>query len=145
MSLADDLAAEFVTRISRITTAAGFQTNIGQRVFEGRRRLDEGHAPCAVLVEGEDSPAGQQLGKVKNVIRYAVEGIAACDPDHPNVVGRAIVADLKKAIWGTDATLGRRALVLEYLGRTIAPREDGQSLVSAAVEFAVTVVEPVGE
>lgn len=141
MSIADTLAAQLVARVAAITVGNGYATDIGLRVFEGRRRLDESHIPCAVVVEGEDSPTSQQLGKIKNAVRYAVEGVASCDPDNPNIVGRAIVADLKKAIWGSDVTFGRTVISLEYLGRTIAPREDGQNTVSASVEFSVSYAE----
>lgn len=141
MTIADTLAADLAGRLANITIANGYATDIGLRVFEGRRRLDESHIPCVVIVEGEDSPAAQQMGKIKNVARYAVEGVAACDADNPNVVGRAIVADIKKAIWGGDITFGRTVVSLEYLGRTIAPREDGQETVSAAVEFSLSYAE----
>lgn len=141
MTLADTLAAELHARISTITIANGFNTDIGLHVLQGRRRLDESHIPCAVIVEGEDQPASQMPGKVKVVARYAVEGVAACDPDNPNAVGRAIVADIKKAIWGGDITFGRQVVAIEYLGRTIAPREDGLETVSAAVEFSLAYAE----
>ncbi len=141
MSIADTLAAELAARISAITVANGYATDIGLRVFEGRRRLDESHIPCAVIVEGDDAPSGQQIGKIKNVARYAVEGIAPCDADHPNVAGRAIVADIKKAIWGGDITFGRTIVSLDYIGRTIAPRDDGLETVSAAVEFSLSFAE----
>lgn len=140
-TLADDIAAEITARIAQISIANGYQTDIGLRLFQGRRRIDESHIPCAVIVEGEDSPSGQQNNKVKIEARYAVEGIAPCDPDNPNIIGRAIVADLKQAIWGSDPTFGRRVQQLQYLGRTIAPREDGISNVAAAVEFAVIYPE----
>lgn len=141
MTISDTLAAALATRLATIKVANGFNTDIGLRVFQGRRRLDESHIPCVVIVEGEDDPSEQQLGKIKNVARYAVEGVAACDPDNPNVAGRAIVADIKKAIWGADNKFGRTVIAMDYLGRTIAPREDGLDTVSAAVEFSLTYAE----
>lgn len=139
--LVDDIAADLAARIAGITVANGYRTDIGSTVFAGRRRLDDSHMPCAVIVEGEDTPTAQQPGKVRIEARYAVEGVAACDPDDPNDVGRAIVADIKQAIWGGDITFGRRVVSIDYRGRTIAPREDGAAMVSAAVEFSLSFAE----
>ncbi len=141
MNFYDELAVAIKARIQGISVANGYRTDIGLRVFDGRRRLDEGSLPCAVIVEEDDEPAGQQRANAKVVARFAVEGVASCDPDNPNVVGRDIVADIKRALWSGDLTFGNRAIAFEYGGRTIAPREDGLDQVSAAVTFSVTFAE----
>lgn len=148
MSLANAMAVEISNRISNILTANGFSTDIGQRNYRGRRRITEGDLPCAVLIERPDEPDKQAANKVKVLQRYILEGHAVCDPNNPNDTGHKIIADLKKAIFTGDITLdgrlaanGHKAFSLKYLGRSIAPREDGLSMVSANIEIGVEFVE----
>jgi len=95
-----------------------------------------------IAIDGHDAQGtiGRDHGEEERA-RYAVEGVASCDPDDPNDVGRAIVADIKQAIWSGDITFGRRVVSIDYRGRTIAPREDGAAMVSAAVEFSLSFAE----
>lgn len=142
MSTADKIAAELAARLAQITIANGYQTDIGLRVYDGRRNLDETHMPCVVMVEDDDDPAGMQAPNGKTSMPWLLEGHTACDPDHPNAAGRKIVADLKKAVFSGDLTFGdKRAVACRYGGRAIAPRADGLALVSASVTIVVDVVE----
>lgn len=142
MSTADKIAAELAARLAQITIANGYQTDIGLRVYDGRRNLDESHMPCVVMVEDDDDPAGMQAPNGKTAMPWLLEGHTACDPDNPNVAGRKIVADLKKAVFSGDLTFGdKRAVACRYGGRSIAPRADGLALVSASVTIVVDVVE----
>lgn len=142
MSTADKIATELAARLAQITIANGYQTDIGLRVYDGRRNLDESHMPCVVMVEDDDDPAGLQAPNAKTAMPWLLEGHAACDPDHPNIAGRKIIADLKKAVFSGDLTFGdKRAVACRYGGRSIAPRTDGLALVSASVTIVVDVVE----
>lgn len=142
MSTADKIAAELAARLAQITIANGYQTDIGLRVYDGRRNLDETNMPCVVMVEDDDDPAGMQAPNGKTSMPWLLEGHTACDPDHPNAAGRKIVADLKKAVFSGDLTFGdKRAVACRYGGRSIAPRTDGLALVSASVTIIVDVVE----
>lgn len=142
MSTADKIAAELAARLAQITIANGYQTDIGLRVYDGRRNLDESHMPCVVMVEDDDDPATMQAPNSKTAMPWLIEGHAACDPDNPNAAGRKIVADLKKAVFSGDLTFGdKRAVACRYGGRSIAPRTDGLALVSASVTIVVDVVE----
>ena len=125
MSIEDKIAAELAARVAQISIANGYRTDIGQQVFDGRRHLDETHMPCTVIFADDDDPAGAQ-----------------CDPDHPNVVGRKIVSDLKKAVFSGDLTFGdKRAVACRYGGRSSSPRPDGLALISANIVVVVDVVE----
>lgn len=142
MSIEDKIAAEFSARLAQITVANGYQTDIGLRVFDGRRHLDETHMPCVVIVADDDDPAGMQPPNAKTAMPWLLEGHMACDPDHPNVAGRKIVADLKKAVFSGDMMFGdKRVLACRYGGRSIAPRADGLSLVSANILVVIEVIE----
>lgn len=142
MSTADKIATELAARLAQITIANGYQTDIGLRVYDGRRNLDESHMPCVVMVEDDDDPAAMQAPNSKTAMPWLIEGHTACDPDNPNAAGRKIVADLKKAVFSGDLTFGdKRAVACRYGGRSISPRTDGLALVSASVTIIVDVVE----
>ena len=75
MSIANDIAQALATRVQSITTANGFNTNIGAKTMRGRRRIDPGHLPCAVLIERDDNPLDQtRSGDVKLAQKYIIEG-----------------------------------------------------------------------
>lgn len=142
MSIEDKIAAELAARVAQISIVNGYRTDIGQQVFDGRRHLDETHMPCTVIFADDDDPAGAQLPNSKTSLPFLLEGHAACDPDHPNVVGRKIVSDLKKAVFSGDLTFGdKRAVACRYGGRSISPRPDGLALISANIVVVVDVVE----
>jgi len=141
MSIANDFALGLTARIQQIRQINGFETDIGAHVFRGRRVPDEDKLPCAIVVEGEDRPADEQRGRVKIEARYQIEGHCQCDPDNPNDVANAMVADIKRAVFSGDPTFGKIIRDLRYGGRTINPREDGLSFVSASVEIVVTWAE----
>jgi hypothetical protein len=142
MSIEDKIAAELSARLAQITIANGYQTDIGLRIFDGRRSLDETQMPCVVLLEDDDEPAGMQAPNGKASLPWLIEGHTVCDPDHPNVAGRKIVADLKKAVFSGDLTFGdQRAIACRYGGRSISPRQDGLALVSANIVVVIDIVE----
>lgn len=148
MSLANDFALELAARVATISEANGFETDIGLLTMRGRRRIDQQQLPCAVIIERPDEPGDQKQGKVKIVQKYIVEGHAACDAANPNDMAHRIISDIKRAVFKGQLTIdgrlaanGHKAFELLYVGRNIAPREDGQAVVSAAVELSITYVE----
>ncbi len=148
MSKASDIAAALTERLEAIREEANCLTDIGRKVFRGKRKLDEGCIPCAVIVEGDDKVEGAQPGEVKLSQNYILEGHAKCDPDHPNDTAHKIIADLKKAIFSVERgeqKLGGICIRVAYKGRIISPREDGLDLVSAAIEIEVVFVEKLAE
>ncbi len=141
MTHARDIALALDTRLRGIAPAAGYRTPMGERVYRGRRRLNEEHIPCIVLIESDDEPQDHRPGRVKLAQRYLIEGHTPCDPDNPNDAAHDILSDLKRAIFAGDDTLGGLVRTLKYLGRSIEPREDGLSLVSASIEIEVDYIE----
>lgn len=147
MSTANDIALAISARIAQITTANGYATNIGARVLRGRRRLDPSMMPCAVIIERDDAVADFQPSnrdpRAKVRQPYILEGHTECDPDNPNDAGHLIIADIKRAIFSEEIRFGadQKVIQVRYVGRTIAPREDGVTVVAAAVEISVEYVE----
>lgn len=141
MSIASNFALGLTARLQLIRLANGYETDCGQVVFRGRRVPDENKLPCLVIVEGEDRPADEQRGRVKVEAPYQIEGHVVCDPDNPNDAAHAVVADIKRAVFSGDVSFGGIVRDLRYGGRSISPREDGLSIVSASVEIVVTWAE----
>lgn len=147
MSKAKQLAQAIYERIAAITIANGYNTDIGLKVFRGRRTADEKDVPMSFIVEGDDEVLEQKGNEVRIAVPFAVEGHTVCDPDNPNDAVHDIVADLKKAIFGGDRTFGglvrgpNGGQPLQYAGRTIGEREDGAKVVGAAILFKAEITE----
>jgi hypothetical protein len=141
---AADVSAEIHRRLQGITLANGCETDIGRDILLGRRKLPgDDRPPCIVVLEGTDDPKAQP-GRIPTVLvsqSYVIDGYDQCDPDNPNTKGHAIIRDLKRAIFATDATLGGAVRSVNYLGRDIGPRADGVALVQARILISVEYVE----
>lgn len=146
---AEAIAAEIKTRLLTLTVAQGAETDVGTVVYLGKRSIDKTQIPCCVLLEGDDAPerAGNQRLDYEIGQRYALLAYLPCDPDNPNTAAHAAIRDMKRAVFRTDGRAdhrwGNRVRGLEYLGRDIGPRADGEAFVLAIIEIAVTYVENV--
>ena len=151
---ARDLALHITTLLQGIRKANGYETDIGlNRVFRGKRKIDDTHVPCAVIIEGEDKPGGTQGAVSQQITQsYVLGGYEACDPDHPNDTAHQIIADIKKAVFSVvnptraeeisgSTTFGGRVKSVTYVGRDIGPRTDGGPIVFAVVHIDVVFVE----
>lgn len=141
MSAAQDIALKISDRLAAITIANGYATDIGLRVFRGRRRIDPDMVPCVVLIEGDDDVRSESLRSANIGQQYFIEGHDACDPDNPNDKGHEILADLKKAVFSGDTTFGRSIRKIDYKGRRIVPREEGITSVAASIHIEAQFVE----
>ncbi len=138
--------AEYLTQVlAGITKANGYNTDIGMRVFRGRRKIDESHLPCAVIIEGEDEPGDvDNRMEVRITQRYVLGGYDVCDPDQPNDTAHLIIKDIKKAMWNRNThgtNLGRRVRSFKYDGKDIGPRVDGEPVVFAVVHAKAVFAE----
>jgi hypothetical protein len=144
---ADEIVAELKARLAQITKANGFETDIGVTTFEGRVQVNDEDVPCSSIIEGDDtlitSPGRSALWKLDQ--NYVLVGYAQCDADNPGTTARAIIRDLKRAVFRSngkaDATFGGKVLEVNYRGRNIGPRADGVGIVMGLIEIAVVYVE----
>lgn len=153
LTRARDIALYITGLLAGISKANGFETDIGTQVFRGKRKIDDTHVPCAVLLEGEDKPGTEQSRGSQQITQsYVLGGYAECDPDNPNDMAHQIISDIKKAVFSnTDATrvdttmgtvsFGGRVKSVHYRGRDIGPRTDGVPIVFAVVHIDVVYVE----
>jgi hypothetical protein len=140
---AEDIAAEIKRRVALCTVAQGAETDLGTRVFQGRRAVDDSMPPCATIIEADDTPArGRVRDEYEISQRYIVFAYVPCAPDNPNIAAHAAIRDLKRAMFaGGDFRFGGLVKIVEYVGRDIGPRADGAAFVVAAIELVVTYVE----
>lgn len=141
MTTAAQVATAIFDRVSTISIANGYNTDIGLNVLRGRRRIDTSDLPCLTIIEGEDSPQAQTLRSVNISQRYYLEAQDECDPDHPNDKAHLLLKDLKRAVFGPDSDLTKTVKNVKYAGRAIAPREDGTTVVIASIQIEVLFVE----
>ena len=93
----------FAARLSLILTGSGFRTDIGLRVFRGRRKIDPDQIPCVVIVGGDDTITAQKRGEVVLDQRRTEQAVGAHEQGavfrHHNAVN----------------LLGRSALAISFL------------------------------
>lgn len=144
MSTARELAQAVADRLAKITTAAGYKTDIGLRVFRGRVNIDiDGQVPCVSMIEADDEVISStpQIAEYKLRDKYHLDAFTQCDPDHPNDAAHDMLEDMKQALFWEDLTMGGKAFRLRYEGRNFAAREDGQGMVSTRVTISIERVE----
>ena len=146
---AEDIGTELSARLATCTVAQGAETDLGAKVYRGRRRVDDSMIPCSAVIEGDDVPTrgGNVKTDYKLAQRYVLYAYVQCDPSNPNDAAHAAIRDMKRALFNTggaaDSKLGGKVRDLEYLGRDIGPRADGAGFVLAAIEVGVEYVENV--
>jgi|SRR5215217_566042 len=127
--------------VSTIKIADGFETDIGLRVFQGKRAVDDDEIPCISIIEGLDHPGDtRNRTEIKTGVDYALVAYLRCDPDRPNTAAHQALRDLKKVIF-EKTRLGFRVGALDYRGRDIGARSDGQPFVMAVLHFTVDIAE----
>lgn len=142
MSIAKEISIAISERLETIATAGGYLTDIGAKVFRGRRSLDDSRLPCCVIIEADDTIKDKNRRATKIEQQYFVEGHSVCDPDNPNDKAHDIIEDIKRALFAEgQPPLHPMVKEIEYKGRSIQPREDGTGVIAASVEIAIVFVE----
>lgn len=141
------------TVLAGIRKDAGYRTDIGRTVFRGRLKHDKDRVPYSVLIEGEDKIISDGAQKDVEVVQdFVIGAYVSCDPDNPNDAAHQAIKDIKRAVFTSD--LARRSggagsrgqaygrvKKLEYGGKDIGPRADGEPIVYAVVYISVTFAE----
>jgi hypothetical protein len=146
MSETAKLSTLLAQRAALIRVASGYKTDIGARVYRGKRALDAEAIPCCVIVEGDDVPREGAILKNTNVIidvPFQFEALLPCDPNNPNDAAHDAIADICAVLFGGDdpnfGGILKRGLV--YVGRTIEPRVAGTATVGVAIKIRAEVKE----
>lgn len=142
----EDVSKEIDTRLGAILLTNGAETNIGQSVRRGKRKLPaEDEVPCCVLIEGdddvEDTAGRTQTALVKVRQSYVIDAFDRCDPDNPNDKGHAMIRDIKRALFRDGRNFGGKVVEVKYMGRDIGPRPDGVAIVMVRLMIDVSFAE----
>lgn len=146
MSRRQAILAAFISRLSGILIADGYQTDVGQVVFIGERPVlgpDDPDASIDVVV-GADEP-GYQGENVFVALPVTVRAVVKATRDSAWATVEAAVSDIKTAI-ETDHDLGG-LLVARGLERgTVEPRdrEPGDVVVGVGIRYTLKYVEKWG-
>lgn len=143
---AEPIGLEIKRRLELRTLALGAETNLGRKVYLGRRNIDHTSIPCVVIVEGNDTAQRDRTVTEYQVTQnYVLVACLKCDIDNPNTIAHAAIRDMKRAIFPTadrlGATFNGRVAKVEYVGREISPRADGEAFINAIIEISVTYAE----
>lgn len=142
---AESVSDEVKRRLELCTVALGAETDLGTKVFRGRRVISDDMIPCAVILEGPDHVLEQQGLRVDIEQQYLLYAYVPCDAANPNVAAHKALRDLKRALFTTDGkpdwNWGRRVKNVKYEGKDIGPRTDGAAFVLVIVDIAVEYVE----
>ncbi len=141
LNKASDIAVLLTARLQTITIANGYLTDIGDRVYRGRKKIEDDFAPCVSIIEGDDRIEDENHREVVLEQEYAFHAYMPCDPDNPNDAAHLAIKDLKRARFGDEANSGRQVQKVRYIARGIGPRPDGVAIVLAVVMVAVRYAE----
>lgn len=138
-----EISAELTTRLQAITVANGCETDIGLRVYRGRRNVDESSVPCAVVIVAGDSVKDRpgRLPAIAVQQRFVLAAYVPCDADNPNDAADAAVRDMKRALFKDGGSWSGKVQQVNYAGRDIGPRADGRPIVFVTMDIDVLYVE----
>ena len=138
----------FRDRLSAITLAGNFNTDVGRVIYLGEQPTLGAQDPAAIAITvEEDAPdPGQGLGgganaAVKTELPVSIHALVFADIEAPLVAIEDVIGDIKKAVELADRTLG--GLVGELTRGPVRPleREEGSVVVGATAEYRVVYSE----
>lgn len=150
MSTAKEIGTALAANLATILSTNGYKTDMGLRVYKGRRSLDDSLIPCVVLAELPDQVADavQHGTQILVTQQYVMEAHVPCDPNNPNDAAHDAIEDMKRLVFQglkEVGNLGRffsdKIKTMKYVGKAILPRQDGTAYVGAALTIECTFRE----
>lgn len=144
---AKELGQFIADRLRGITVANGYRTDIGLKVYRGRRNIEmSSDTPCLVLIEGLDNVRDRNPSAALVSQEFAVSAYLKCDPDDPNDAAHDACYDIKRALFtikrpSNTPNFEGRVKDVVYAGKQIGTRADGEAVVQAVVNFDVVYSE----
>lgn len=144
------------TRGRSINGTGDYVHNVGTRVFLGKEDLaaqapNDATFPALSILEGEERTIESKPGVLRQELDLTVVGATLSQPDNPIVAGHQLWADMLRALFpeaALDRTfkdrLGGDAISFEYVGREIAPRNDGGKVTAVYLDCRIEYVLHVG-
>jgi hypothetical protein len=146
---------DFISRLAVITTANGYNTNIGKNVYRVRKAVDPDDLPCCVIWPGAEKGEAS-YGENSCTMPIRIEGIAEFGSENKSAVSEKILGDLKKCILEPGNALAEPpvgwirspdyidSLVYAGGGTEEYPGEEGKS-VGAMISVEVKYTEKIGD
>lgn len=129
-----------VAQLKTITTAGGYNLNIGNSVHRARRSFDKGALPAISVWELTEAPKKPEALVLENVLSISIDMHAPANKDDTGVVMGQGRDDVKKALGSMDYAQGVRDVdgeigQLSYLGFEPSTRTDGANTEAVSVNF----------
>ncbi|MEW6505517.1 MAG: hypothetical protein AB1457_16285 [Chloroflexota bacterium] len=123
-----------IVELGRIR-APEFRTNIGQRVFYGRAKVDPNtEIPCIVVAPAVETAQKEAYRLISREMELRIDAVAAATVDV-----EAMIADIFEAMMGGEATIKQAGgLGLRYSGCEITDYPDvGDRIIGVSLRFSV--------
>lgn len=154
-TIRETIIKDFLARLAVITTANGYNTNIGARVLRVRKNVNPEELPCCVVWPGAETGVAS-YGENACTMPIRIEGLAEFGSVNPSVLSEQILGDLKKCIFQPGNTLSRTMSgwvrspdYIDFLayagGGTDTYPEEGQKTVGASILVEVGYTERIGD
>ena len=139
------------TRLQAISPAAGYNTDAGDRVYLGRRRINPDQldiGPSINLYDTEDEveeETAHGYESVRSTLRINVDAYIRDVDGEGTELAHLVIQDIfNAALDVTDQTLSDVALDLGYAGRTIEYPDVGGDTIALSMEFTSLIDLPYG-
>jgi len=154
-TIRETIIKNFLARLAVITTAHGYNTDIGGNVYRVRKTVDPDELPCCVVWPGAEKGEAS-YGENSCTMQIRLEGIAGFGAENPSVVSEKILGDLKKCIFEPGNALAeppsgwlRSPDYIDSLsytgGGTDEYPDEGQKTVGASIMVTVGYTENIGD
>jgi len=132
---------EFAAVLRGATTARGYTSNVGASVRIGQLRGAAEEAPSCYLVPGRQSPGEARFAHRRLVVRgYEIRGFIDMN-DHSTLSDHEavdlVVWDIRRCVESGRGPLADLVERIAYSGDRPGYREDGGTIVGAAIEYDV--------
>lgn len=140
----------FRDRLAVILTSGGFLTDAGQTIFLGEQvTLGPDDGAAIALVAEEDVPNESQGlgsgGAVEINLPVSVHALVPADIDTPLLAIENVIDDIKTAVELADRSLGSLVGGLRRGSTRPLEREEGSTVVGAAIEYTMVYSETWGD
>lgn len=137
-------------RLGEISTANGYHTDAGVRVYLGRMWLKDSAVPALTIRPGEDEGEVRVDGDLyQETVSYEIHGVREADPTKPFEAGHQLAADIRRAIYRANViefeTLEGAALRVEPGGTIVNESESGSHYCEVTVALLITHTEKLGD
>ncbi|SEM75186.1 hypothetical protein SAMN04489760_14216 [Syntrophus gentianae] len=154
-TIRETIIKDFMARLAVITTANGYNTDIGTTVLRAQKTVGPEDLPCCVVWPQQENSV-PSYGENDCTMPIRIEGLAEFWSSNPSAISEQILGDLKKCIFQPANTSSRTpsgwTRSPDYIdslaysgGGTDSYPEEGQKTVGASLLVEVGYTERIGD